>query len=67
VPITRYVPASTAASVMNSPRAIAAQNRRTTSASVTITSENLAIKPGLAHSDRITRRLLRDPDVMKQL
>jgi hypothetical protein len=50
---------------MNSPRAIAAQNHCATS--VTITSENLAIKPGLAHSGRITRRLLRDPDVMKQL
>ena len=37
----RYVPASAAASVMNSPRAIAAQNVCTTS--VTIRSENLAI------------------------
>jgi hypothetical protein len=40
-PFLRYVPASAAASVMNSPRCVAAQNRCTTS--VTIRSENLAI------------------------
>jgi hypothetical protein len=45
VPCLRYVPASAAASVMNSPRAIAAQNRCTTSGS--IRSENLAISPSV--------------------